>query len=226
ILSLRRITITIDVTKMDTISDVVIKPLEKSIYMKPFTMHFTQNGTKRTWDLLSVHDSVAIIIYNITRDVLIFVKQFRPAVYFGTIPEEERKVNAVIDTQKYPAELGITIELCAGIVDKNLPLAEIAKEEVLEECGYNVPVRSLEKIGSYRSGVGTLGSIQTAFYCEVTDEMKVSEGGGVDDEIIDIVEMKVDEVRKYISQENIRSPPSFMFGIYWFLYHKVKQRIH
>lgn len=207
---------------MDKIGNVVIKPLEKSIYMKPYTMHFTQNGTKRTWDLLTVHDSVAILIYNISRNVLIFVKQFRPAVYVGTIPEEDRKLNVDIDVKKYPADLGITVELCAGIVDKNLSVEEIAKEEILEECGYDVPVTSLEKIGSYRSGVGTSASLQVAFYCEVTDDMKVSQGGGVGDEIIDVIEMSVDDIKKYINQDNVKSPPSFMFAIYWFLFHKEK----
>ncbi|KAG5869557.1 hypothetical protein JTB14_002302 [Gonioctena quinquepunctata] len=206
---------------MNKVSGVVIKPLQKSIYMKPYTMHFTQNGKKRTWDLLSVHDSVAIVIYNKMKNKLIFVKQFRPAVYFGSIPEEERKVDNEIDVDKYPPEIGITIELCAGIIDKNKSVLEIAKEEILEECGYDVPLGSLEKIGSYRSGVGTSASLQTAFYCEVTEDMKVSEGGGVDDEIIDVVEMSVSEVEKYISQDNIKSPPSFLFAIYWFLHNKV-----
>lgn len=207
---------------MDKISNIIIKPLEKSIYLKPYTMHFQQNGIKRTWDLLTVHDSVAIILFNITRNVLVLVKQFRPAVYFGSIPEEDRKIGQEIDVIKYPAEIGITIELCAGIVDKNLSVVEIAKEEVLEECGYDVPLSSLIKIGSYRSGVGTSASLQTAYYCEVTDDMKVNNGGGVDDEIIDIVEMTVDEIKKYITQGTIKSPPSFLFGIYWFLFHKTK----
>lgn len=202
--------------KMDQIQDVVIKPLEKSIYLTPHTMHFTQNGQKRTWDLLGVHDSVAILIYNTTRNVLVFVKQFRPAVYFGSIPEEDR--HTTIDVKKYSPSLGITIELCAGIVDKKLSLVEIAKEEVLEECGYDVPLENLQKIGSYRSGVGTSASLQTAYYCEVTDHMKITAGGGVDDEIIDVVDMSVEEVKKYVTQNNVQSPPSFMFAIYWYLH--------
>lgn len=208
---------------MDKISKVIMKPLEKSIYLKPYTMHFTQNGSKRTWDLLTVHDSVAIVLYNTTRNVLILVKQFRPAVYYGSIPIEDRKEEGEVDIHKYPIENGITVELCAGIVDKKLPLTEIAKEEILEECGYDVPINKLEKIGSYCSGVGTSGSLQTAFYCEVTDEMKVAAGGGVEDEIIEVIEMTVHEVKKYISQNHIKSPPSFMFAIYWFLYNKMKE---
>jgi UDP-sugar diphosphatase len=122
--------------------------------------------------------SVSIIIYNTTRKVLIFVKQFRPgmlkkhavggyillavnigftapaliyfhtAVYLASIPEYDQQMK--IATSKYPPECGITLELCAGIVDKDLPLEEVARIEVLEECGYDIPVSNLERIISYR----------------------------------------------------------------------------
>ena len=50
-----------------------------------------------------------------------------------------------------PASAGVTYELCAGLVDKpNLSLEEIARQEVLEECGYDVPVAKLRRITSYR----------------------------------------------------------------------------
>lgn len=52
-----------------------------------------------------------------------------------------------------PASAGVTYELCAGIVDKpHLSLEEIACQEVLEECGYEVPVSKLRRITSYRCG--------------------------------------------------------------------------
>lgn len=70
------------------------------------------------------------------------------AVYFASIPECDREME--IDTSKYLPETGITLELCAGIVDKDLPLEDVAKIEVLEECGYDVPVSNLERIISYR----------------------------------------------------------------------------
>lgn len=70
------------------------------------------------------------------------------AVYYNCIPDEDRK--GVIDTTKYPAELGITLELCAGICDKDASWEQIAKEEVLEECGYNVNVENLQEIIRFR----------------------------------------------------------------------------
>jgi len=44
----------------------------------------------------------------------------------------------------------LTIEFCAGIVDKNKSLEEIAVDEVREECGYEVKVSDMEKIISCR----------------------------------------------------------------------------
>jgi UDP-sugar diphosphatase len=70
------------------------------------------------------------------------------AVYLASIPEYDQGTK--IDTSKYPPETGITLELCAGIVDKDLPLEEVARIEVLEECGYDVPVSNLQRIISYR----------------------------------------------------------------------------
>lgn len=55
-----------------------------------------------------------------------------------------------MDTTKYPGIKGLTLELCAGIVDKTKDLAEIAKEEVLEECGYEVPIENFERILTFR----------------------------------------------------------------------------
>ncbi|XP_023254297.1 uridine diphosphate glucose pyrophosphatase-like, partial [Seriola lalandi dorsalis] len=49
-----------------------------------------------------------------------------------------------------PASAGVTYELCAGLVDKpDLSLEEIARQEVLEECGYDVPASKLKRITSY-----------------------------------------------------------------------------
>lgn len=55
-----------------------------------------------------------------------------------------------LDLSKYPISSAITLELCAGIVDKSKSLDEIAKEEIVEECGYNVSVDRLEKVLTYR----------------------------------------------------------------------------
>jgi UDP-sugar diphosphatase len=62
---------------------------------------------------MKVHDSVAVVIYNVTRSVLIFVKQFRPAVLLAASLSDP--------SSTVPGETsvtGYTLELCAGILDK------------------------------------------------------------------------------------------------------------
>lgn len=46
--------------------------------------------------------------------------------------------------------MGLTVEFCAGIVDKNKSLEEIAVDEVREECGYEVKVSDMQRIISCR----------------------------------------------------------------------------
>lgn len=60
-------------------------------------------------------------------------------------------------------------ELCAGLVDKSgKSLEAIAQEEVLEECGYSVPLESIRRVTSYQSNVGTAGSRQFLFFATVS----------------------------------------------------------
>uniref|UniRef100_A0A023FC26 Putative conserved secreted protein n=1 Tax=Amblyomma cajennense TaxID=34607 RepID=A0A023FC26_AMBCJ len=74
---------------MDKIEDIRVTELKNSAYIKPTRLLFKQNGKERIWDLMKSHDSVAAVIHNKTRDVLVFVRQFRPAVYYGRIPAHE-----------------------------------------------------------------------------------------------------------------------------------------
>lgn len=76
-------------------------------------------------------------------------------MYYGGVPRDQRKLGNV-DTSKYPGSEGLTLELCAGIVDKTKDLALTAKEEVLEECGYEAPLESFEKVLKYRCGFCTV----------------------------------------------------------------------
>lgn len=76
-----------------------------------------------------------------------------------------------------------------------------------------------------RSGVGTSGSLQTLFYCDVTDADKSSTGGGVDDEMIEVVECSLDDARKMVSKGAVnQSPPSFLLGVLWFLSNKAPNK--
>lgn len=72
------------------------------------------------------------------------------------------------------------------------------------------------------SGVGSTGALQTMFYCEVTDDQKTTIGGGVDDELIEVVECSVEEAKALFTQGNtVTSPPSMLLGVLWFLTNKL-----
>ncbi|XP_070181971.1 uridine diphosphate glucose pyrophosphatase NUDT14-like isoform X1 [Littorina saxatilis] len=208
---------------MDKISDVSLHPCKESAYIKPHRIQYCQNGIQKTWDAMTVHDSVAILVFNTTRKVFVFVKQFRPAVYMNNVSTQtDSEGNKMVDTGKYPGSLGLTLELCAGILDKNHSAQETAQAELIEECGYKVPLDSLQLITSFRGGVATTGSKQWLFYADVTDAMKVGTGGGLEEEgeLIEVVDMTVVEGRQLILDESVNRPVGMLFALQWFFANK------
>jgi len=132
--------------KMLDLRDVRVgKVPQDSPWLRSVRLHFVHDGRSKDWDVIRIHDSVCIIVFNTSRRKLVFVRQFRPAVYYASLPEEQD----VIDVKRYPATLGLSLELCAGIVDKDKPLVEIAREELKEECGYEAPISSFKQIITY-----------------------------------------------------------------------------
>ncbi|XP_016977107.1 uridine diphosphate glucose pyrophosphatase NUDT14 [Drosophila rhopaloa] len=208
---------------LSCISRIFFGPLPKdSKWIKPGRLHYIENDVEKHADIIKTMDGVVVLLYNISRKKLIFVRQFRGAVYQGIYSGQNVEMSkGEADLEKFPPDIGITLELCGGAVDKDKSLAEIAKEEVLEECGYEVPTKSLERVLDYRSGIGTSSSAMTLFYCEVCDGQKVSEGGGVDDEEIQVVEMPVEESNKLVEAGAVTNGgPSCLMGLLWFFLYK------
>lgn len=181
---------------MYTIENIRLEPCEASSFVKLERMYYRQDGEEKTWDLAQVHDSVAVLIYHKTKEAFILVKQFRPPVYLKN-------------------EDGFTHELCAGIVDKELSLVEIAQEEILEETGYAVPTERIKKITSFYTAVGFAGAKQELYYVVVDDDDKVGEGGGIGVEVIEVVHLSTAKAKAFIYDETIVKTPGLMFAITW-----------
>ena len=117
-----------------------------------------------------------------------------------------------------PFNEGVTYELCAGIIDKNMSLAGLMKQEILEECGYDIPEENLQEVVSFRGGVGSTGSLQTFFYAEVTDEMIVSQGGGNlnEGERIEVFYLPLDKSREFVFDATKHKPAGLMFAFMWY----------
>ena len=107
-------------------------------------------------------------------------------------------------------------ELCAGIVDKNASIAQITKEEILEECGYDIPLENLQKISSFYTSVGISGTHQTLYYAQIDESMRVNNGGGLADEDIEVIYIPTSESKAFMFDESYQKTTGVMLSIYWF----------
>ena len=177
---------------------VSITTLENPKFVKPIRINYIQNSQKLSWEAVKSHDSVAILLYHKTKDCFVLVKQFRPPVYVCDNSYE------------------FTYELCAGIIDKESSIEQIAKEEIDEECGYDVAVEKIEKITSFFTNVGVSGAKQHLFFAILDESMKIHEGGGIHTESIELVYLNVSEAKTFIFDESKAKTPGLMFAFYWF----------
>ena len=184
--------------KPDEIELLGLSELKDPRFIRPTLVRYRQNGEEKSWEVVKAHDSVAILIYHRQKEAFVLVRQFRPAVYLG-------------------GASGMTVELCAGIVDKPLDLVQIAAEEIFEECGYEVSAAQIERITAFYTSVGFAGSKQTLFYAEVDEGMRRGEGGGVDGEVIEIVELPVTRARAFLFDESVAKTPGLMFAFMWWM---------
>jgi len=182
---------------INTIKHFNLQPLVDAKFIATSFATYEQNGIKKSWEIVEAHDSVSILLYHKEKEAFVLVKQFRPAVYLNN-------------------DDGMTVELCAGIVDKKLSLVQIAQEEIEEECGYAVSLDDIIKITSFHTSVGFAGSKQTLYFALVDESMKVSEGGGVDHEQIEVVYLPLKEAQALIYDEKIAKTPGLMFAFMWY----------
>ena len=184
--------------KIDSISS-----LENPKFVKPIQINYTQNNTKKIWEAVVTHDSVSILLWHTQKKAFVIVKQLRPAVLNQNITD------------------GYMYELCAGIIDKNTTDMQIAKEEVFEECGYDIPLANIQRISSFYTSVGISGAKQTLYYAECNESMKISEGGGLIEEEIEVIYIALDDAKKFIFDESYQKTPGMIMGFYWFFDNKL-----
>ena len=180
------------------IEEFQVKPLKNCNFVKPIQLEYKQSGKAKVWEAVKAHDSVAILVYHREKEAFLIVKQFRPPVY--------------MNDKKH----SLTHELCAGIVDKDASLKQIAKEEINEECGYDVELENITEISSFFTNVGVSGSQQTLFFSEIDENMKVHEGGGIQDEQIVLEFIPLSEAKSFIFDTSKAKTPGLMFAFYWF----------
>ncbi|XP_004645468.1 uridine diphosphate glucose pyrophosphatase isoform X1 [Octodon degus] len=212
---------------MERIEGAAVGPCSGSGFLRPLRLHYRQNGVQKSWDFMKTHDSVAVLLFNSSRRSLVLVRQFRPAVYAGEVercfPGSLAAVGQDGSLELLPAlpgSVGVTVELCSGLVDQpGLSLEQVACKEAWEECGYCLAPSDLRWVATYRSGVGLTGSSQTMFYAEVTEVQRDGPGGGLaeEGELIEVVHLPLDGAQAFVDNPDIPKTLSVIFGVSWFL---------
>lgn len=168
-----------ELKKVEIISE---SELTKAQYIKTAMVEAKrEDGRKIFWEMEQGHSSVHVLVDNVEEERLEIVAQVRVPVKV-TNPDSD----------------GITLEACAGLVDKDTSIIQIAKEELQEEMGYDVDIENITLVREYCSNVGKSGQTVYTFKCEVTNDMKTSEGGGLESEDIAIITIPYEEVVDFI----------------------------
>ena len=184
---------------INIIESLEISELKETKFIHPVKVTYSQNGILKSWEAVKSHNSVAILLYHTEKKAFLLVKQFRVPVFLN-------------DNSKT-----FTYELCAGLVDKDKSLEEIAKEEIDEECGYNVSLNEIIKITSFHTNVGISGGCQYLYFAKIDESMKIHNGGGINDEQIETFFLPIKDCEEFIFDESKAKTPGLMFAFYWFL---------
>ena len=162
----------IRITKKELLSD-------NWYYLHKYTYEFQKESGVSEIHTREVYDrgnGATILLYNREKQTVILTQQFRLPTY----------VNG--------NSSGMLIEACAGLLDKNNP-EDCIKKETEEETGYKLS--HVQKIFEVYMSPGSVTEILYFFIAEYSDEMKVSDGGGLVHEQENIEVLELDFIKAY-----------------------------
>ena len=136
-------------------------------------------------------NGAAILLYNANKGTVVLTKQFRMPTY----------VNGNDD--------GMMIEVCAGLLDGDNP-ADCVRKESEEETGYKIS--NVKKVMQTYMSPGSVTEILYLFVGEYDESMKVSEGGGAEDETenIEVLELDFEKAMDMITADEINDSKTIM----------------
>lgn len=136
-------------------------------------------------------DGATILLYHPTRQTVLLTRQFRMPTYLNG------------------NENGLMIESCAGKLDSEDP-KDCVIREALEETGYKI-TEATKVFEAYMSP-GSVTEKIFFFISPFTDDMKVSEGGGLssEQENIDVLEVSFKDALGMIKSGEIQDGKTIM----------------
>ncbi|RDS82611.1 GDP-mannose pyrophosphatase NudK [Dyella psychrodurans] len=160
--------------------------------LKKATFDFQRrNGT---WETTSREaydrgNGATILLYNTTRNGVILTRQFRYPTF----------VNGNLD--------GMLIEACAGLLDNDDPETCI-RRETEEETGYIID--SVRKVFEAYMSPGSVTEKLFFFVGEYSERNQTSDGGGVDSEDIEVLELDFAQAMAMVEGGEIRDGKTIM----------------
>jgi GDP-mannose pyrophosphatase NudK len=136
-------------------------------------------------------NGATILLYNKANQAVILTRQFRMPTY----------LNGNTD--------GYLIETCAGLLDKDNP-EDCIRKETEEETGYKIS--SVQKAFEAYMSPGSVTEILYFFTAEYTKDMKVSDGGGLEEETehIEVLELPFTKALDMVKTGEIKDAKTMM----------------
>ena len=132
----------------------------------------------------------------------------------ATILLYKREKNSVVLTRQYRIatyvngnDIVMLIEACAGLLDDDTP-EDCIRKEAIEETGY--AVGKVEKLYSCYMSPGGVTELIHFFAAEYHDALRDNAGGGVDDESIDVLELRFPDALAMVADGRIRDGKTIM----------------
>ena len=136
-------------------------------------------------------NGAVILLYNTATNNVILTRQFRLPTYINGNPT------------------GMLIEACAGLLDNDNP-EDCIKRETEEETGYKIS--KVEKVFEAYMSPGSVTEILYFFIAEYSSEMKINDGGGLEEEgeNIEVLELPFEETLKMLDTGDIKDAKTIM----------------
>ena len=135
-------------------------------------------------------NGATILLYNEEKKSVVLTRQLR------------------IPTALNGNESGMLIEAAAGLLDADNP-EDCIRRETEEETGYKI--REIEKVFEVYMSPGSVTEILYFFLARYEDDMKASEGGGVDEEEdIEVLELNFSKAFDMIGSGEIKDAKTIM----------------
>ncbi len=170
--------------KIEVIKDKILS--ENYFILRNITYDLTRQDGEVVRHKREVYDrgnGATILLYNREKQSVVLIRQFRIATW----------VNGNMD--------GRLIETCAGLLDDDEPEVCIRKEAI-EETGYEVG--EVRKVFELYMSPGGVTEIVHFFIAEYNDAQRANNGGGVDDEDIEVLELPFRQVLAMVASGELR----------------------